>query len=61
MKKFSFSKSKGVIFPFFGPKGIVLESENIFLLGRKEGRKMILGCLSDDYSLVVQYSLVEER
>ena len=43
MKNFSFSKSKGVIFPFCGPKGIVLESENIFLLERKEDDLRLLG------------------
>ena len=42
VKKFLFSKSKGVLFPFSKPKGVLLESENRFFLGKKEGDPELL-------------------
>ena len=42
MKKFPFSKSKEVRFPFSKPKGVILESENKFFLGRKEDDPRLL-------------------
>ena len=62
VKKFHFSKSKGVLFPFSKSKGVVSESENRFLWERKKNM-ISLGCLKEKtngYSLVVQYPLVEE-
>ena len=43
IKKFPFSKSKGVLFPFSKPKMIALKSENKFFIGRKEDDPRLLG------------------
>ena len=54
---------EGKVKEFYSSKqeGIVLESENKFFLGRKEG---VLSCFEkklDGYSLEGQYPLVEEE
>ena len=62
VKKFHFSKSKGdFLFPFSILEEVVLESENIFFLGKKECDPKLLEEKTNGYSLVVQCSLVEER
>ena len=43
VKKFPFSKPKGVVFPFSKPKGVFLENENIFFQGKKENDHRLLG------------------
>ena len=42
-KKYSFSKSKVIFFPFSKPKEVDLESENKFFLGKKEGNFGLFG------------------
>ena len=57
VNKFPFSNQKRLFFLYPNQKGLFWKVKIDFLW---EGKKMILGFLVDDYSLVVQYSLVEE-
>ena len=43
VKKFPFSKPKGVVFPLSKPKGVVLENENKFFQGKKENDHRLRG------------------
>ena len=61
VKKFPFPKSKEVLFPFSKPKRLFWK---VKVISFYEAKKMILDCLEkklDDYSMGVQYLLVEEE